>query len=253
VAVPELALWVYGVLDGDAGELPAIPGVDCAHPAEAIRHAGLVAVASRVPLPEFGEVGLRERLDDLGRLEALARGHEAVLDAALRCGAVVPFRLCTIYESAIGVREMLARERETLESALRRLRGMTEWGVKAYVVAGEPAPAAAPATGVDYLARKRADRDAAAGAREAWAAAAEHAHAHLSALAADAVLSPPQDRRLSGRDEEMVLNAAYLVAEADAANLRALVQELADLHRPDGIALELTGPWPAYHFSKAAA
>jgi hypothetical protein len=249
--MPDLALWVYGVLDGDAGDLPPTRGVDPRHDVELVRHSGLVGIASRVPLPEFGEVGLRERLDDLEQLEALARGHEAVLDAAMELGAVVPFRLCTIYESVVGVREMLTRERAPLAAALRRLRGMAEWGVKAYAVADRADTPPPPASGADYLARKSAVRNAAEGAQQARAAALEDVHSRLRRLAADAVLSPPHDRRLSGRDEEMVLNAAYLVPDDDAAGLRALVEELAARHRRDGMALELTGPWPAYHFSEA--
>jgi hypothetical protein len=51
-----------------------------------------------VALDEFRERGLREALEDLDRLEALARTDERVLDDALRMGAVVPFRICTVYE-----------------------------------------------------------------------------------------------------------------------------------------------------------
>jgi hypothetical protein len=71
-------------------------------------------------------------------------------------------------------------------------------------------------------------------------------HERLSEHASGAVLSPAQDRRLSGHAAEMVLNAAYLVARADAPAFHALVDELAARH---GVPLELTGPWPAYHFS----
>jgi hypothetical protein len=58
------------------------------------------------------------------------------------------------------------------------------------------------------------------------------------------VLGPPQDRRLSGRDAEMVLNASYLVERERARDFAGLVDTLGG----NGFALELTGPWPAYHF-----
>jgi hypothetical protein len=47
----------------------------------------------------------------------------------------------------------------------------------------------------------------------------------------------------------MVLNAAYLVADGDVEGFRALVADLAGHHRNGGVEVELTGPWPAYHFS----
>jgi hypothetical protein len=76
-------------------------------------------------------------------------------------------------------------------------------------------------------------------------------HARLADRAGAATLSRPQDRRLSGRETEMVLNAAYLVP-ADATDaFRQIVEELGRRHEPDGVALELTGPWPPYHFATA--
>jgi Gas vesicle synthesis protein GvpL/GvpF len=248
-------LWVYGVLDGDVAGPPRCRGVDDAHDVELIRHAGLAAVTSPVSLDEFGERGLREALEDLHRLEALARAHERVLDEALRMGAVVPFRICTVYAGAERVQEMLEREREPLTAALRRLRGMAEWGVKAYLVEREATgtAAAAPASGTDYLARKRTARDAAEMARRGLEASVDAVHARLRERAAGAVLSPPQDRRLSGRDGQMLLNAAYLVADADADAFGSLFAELACRLCAEGLELALTGPWPPYHFSEAAA
>jgi hypothetical protein len=150
---------------------------------------------------------------------------------------------------------MLERERDHLTAALRRLRGAAEWGVKAYAVGpvDDEEAAAEPSSGTDYLSRKRADRDAAEIAREAVDAVVESVHARLRERAADAVLSPPQTGPLAAHDGEMVLNAAYLVGDADVTGFSALVDELAGRHGQDGLELELTGPWPAYHFSESGA
>jgi hypothetical protein len=253
-----LAVWVYGVLDGDAPDLPRRAGVDERHDVALIRHAGLAAIASAVPLEEFRKEALQESLEDLERLAALARAHQRVLDDALRLGPVVPLRICTIYESSDSVREMLGHERRSLADALRRLSGAAEWGVKAYLgAAGDPpaatAPAPTPASGIDYLARKRGERDAAGAARQAAGATVELIHGRLSELALDAVLSRPQDPRLSGEQRDMVLNGAYLVPEGRSAEFRSIVGSLSRRHAPDGLELELTGPWPAYHFTGSAA
>jgi hypothetical protein len=181
-----------------------------------------------------------------------------VLEDALRLGPIVPLRICTIYESADRVREVLERERGSLADALRRLGGTAEWGVKAYLDPARTAPAETaaaprPASGIDYLARKRDQRDAAGAARRAADAAVGLVHDCLREHALDAVLSPAQDRRLSGEEREMVLNAAYLVPDARTEEFRSLVLDLARRHAPVGLVLELTGPWPAYHFAAPAA
>jgi Gas vesicle synthesis protein GvpL/GvpF len=249
---PGLGLWLYGVMLGDADPPSERRGVDPAHDVEVLRHAGLAAIVSAVPLGEFGERGLHEALEDLDRLEALARTHQRVLDDALHHGAVLPFRICTVYESSAHAEEMLARERVHLVDALRRLEGMAEWGVKAYAVGPAERAAPGPSSGTEYLSRKRADRDAAEIVRQMQDAAIAGVHARLRELAADAVLSPPHSGQLAEREGEMVLNAAYLVADADADGFHALVAHLARSHRSEGVELEVTGPWPAYHFSEAA-
>jgi hypothetical protein len=247
--------WVYGVVPGEALGPEGHPGVDGSSPVQLERCAGLAAVTSDVPLDEFGTEPLMAALEDLGRVEELARAHERVVEQAREAaGTVVPFRLCTIYTGPEQVREMLERERETLADALERLRGRAEWGVKAYVVPRE-APAAGDGDGdanggggAAYLKRKAAARDAADAAWEAVALAAHAVHERLAAEAVGASLGRPQDRRLTGRDGEMVLNASYLVEDEHAERFRDLVAEVAARAADDALELELTGPWPAYHF-----
>jgi hypothetical protein len=250
-----LALWAYGAVKGDAPGPSGCPGVDPAHQVELIRHAGLAAVVSPVPVDAFGEASLQESLEDLERLERLARAHNDVLQAALQHGAVVPFRICTIYESATRVKEMLACERIRLTAVLERIGGMAEWGVKVYANGGggpEAAPSQ-PASGTDYLRRRRAERDAAAIAQRTVDSAVEDLHTRLRRRAADAVLHPPQPPELSAHWGAMVLNAAYLVADGDADAFGALIAALAAGQRSAGLDLVLTGPWPAYNFTEVQA
>jgi hypothetical protein len=238
----ETLLWAYGVVPASCA-VPETPGI-AGRPVERLAHGRLAALVTRVPAERFTGAALQERLEDLDELEALARGHEAVLEAALGAGDLVPFRMCTIYRAPDTVRHMLGTEAERLERALARLRGKAEWGVKAFARPAEPAAAGRPSSGTEYLRRRGAERRAAAQADDAVAEAVTAVHARLAAGACAAVLGSPQDRRLSGRDAEMVLNASYLVERERTADFAGLVDALGR----DGLALELTGPWPAYHF-----
>jgi hypothetical protein len=240
----ETLLWAYGVVPASC-PVPETPGI-AGRPVERLAQGRLAALVTAVPAERFTGAALQERLEDLDELEALARGHEAVLEAALQAGDLVPFRMCTIYRAPETVRHMLATEAERLQRALARLHGKAEWGVKAFArPASEPAAAGRPRSGTEYLVRRGAERRAAAQADDAIAETVAAVHAQLSEGACAAVLGSPQDRRLSGRDAEMVLNASYLVERERAADFAELVDALGR----DGLALELTGPWPAYHFA----
>ena len=246
-------LWVYGVLAGGTAE-PPDRGVD-GRPVRLHRHAGLTVLVSDVSPQDFGREALTARLEDLDGLEALARAHDAVLERAMASGAVVPFRLCTIYASPDGLDAMLDREALTLTAALDRLEGMQEWGVKAFAraPAAVAEAAAAPASGTEYLTRKQEHRAVADAGRAATEAIVAECHSRLTDAAAAVALSRPQDRHLTGRDAEMILNAAYLVPSNRADAFREVVGELDRQHEPDGVGLELTGPWPPYHFVETPA
>src|SRR5205823_3446944 len=83
-----------------------------------------------VPLEEFGESQLQERLNDPVWLEEHAREHEEVLQRVLSSTTVVPFRFGAVYLDADGVRELLRDRGTELRAALDRVRGCVELGVK---------------------------------------------------------------------------------------------------------------------------
>jgi hypothetical protein len=260
------ALWTYCVLRAETPTPAHLTGVQEADVTR-VESGTLAALISRVPLAEFGADPLRANLNDLEWLERVARAHERVLDATLAGGTLVPLRLCTIYENEDSVSDMLERERGPLLEALERLEGHEEWGVKLLVdraLLEEEASRTSPEVprleaelegqsgGGAYMLRRRLERHVRDVADRLAAEVAEDVHGRLDALAADAVTLPAQNRELSGRAGDMLLNGAYLVQADRVEGLAALVRELEERHRPVGVQVELTGPWPPYNFAGAA-
>lgn len=252
--------YLYGVVDADAQPLISTAGV--AGSIAAVTEGQVTALVSRVPLAEFDEEPVRARLEDPAWLEENARAHEAVLAEALRAGAVVPFRFLTIYRDQDELRRFLADREAELRDVLERVRGKVELGVKAFVdrglleqsiarvsdsIATLDAAIAAADPGRAYLLQRRRDQVARDEATRLALEAAEDAHSRLRAASDDAVANAVQSRELSGRDEEMVLNGAYLVAAGDT-RVASELDALADRYGDAGVTFELTGPWPAYNF-----
>ncbi|BBJ44806.1 gas vesicle protein [Streptomyces antimycoticus] len=262
-AAPQAALDALTALE----DVPGVAG----EPVVAVRHQGLAVLAGAVPAEDFDEGPLRERLEDMAWLEKVARTHQRVVDTVGAESCVIPVRLATVCQGEEGLRRMLATGRERFASALDRLEGRVEWGVKAY--AATPAPPEPPApeppapqeppapnrppagtpntpggmSGRDYLRRRKAQRQA---AERRWGDTEEGArlvHDTLSGLAERARLHPPQDPRLSGVSDRNVLNAAYLVRREDSAAFAERVGELAE--RTAALRVELTGPWATYSFT----
>jgi hypothetical protein len=226
--------------------LAAMTGVG-SEPLTAVGGDDLAAVVGPVPLAEFGEATLPERLNDRDWLEAKARAHEAVLERLLELTTIVPLRFGAIFEDTAAIESMVEQRRDELTGTLERVRGCVELGVQVWQEtrrAGDDAPAA---SGRAYLERRQEARRSA----EEWAVRVQEllgaAHDRLLADAEGGVVNRPQPRELTGRDETMLLNAAYLVPAGDQALART-VAELDAEHRELGLRFELTGPWPPHNF-----
>jgi len=247
------AWYVYGVV-GSLELDHELTGVDGAHQVSTLREGSLAAVVSRVPAAEFDDSRLRANLGDMAWVEKLARAHEAVLDATRQKATVVPMRMCTVYRTEGGVREMLGREGEALREALEHLERKAEWGVKAF---SDPSAVSTrdddtadlpPASGAAYMDRRRRDLERKELSAGRVQEAALQIHERLCELAVDGLVAPPQRPEASGHPDEMVLNGVYLVEddahEAFEEEVSCLQEEFASL----GLTLVLTGPWPAYNF-----
>jgi Gas vesicle synthesis protein GvpL/GvpF len=246
----DTVVYLYGVGDAALGVPDDLTGVAGA-PVHVLVEGRLGAVVSPVEPHQFGEEALQRNLEDLSWLAATARAHHKVVDVVGQHHALAPLRLATVYLDDDNVRALLQAKEAAFTAALDRIRGRREWGVKAFAVA-HPDPAPDPSgsesnlgPGAAYLQRKRRARETAARVQQDVQAAAADLHQTLSAAAVASHLYKPQDPQLSGRREDMVLNAAYLVDESDTAAFTDAVARWQSPH----IQLELTGPWTPYSFA----
>jgi hypothetical protein len=258
MTMPELhGVWLYAI-----AERPAMTGLSkldgvAGGPVRTVTAAGLTAVAGDVPLAEFGEAPLRRNLEDLSWLEATARAHHRVIAAVAEQAPVVPMRLATVYRDDAGVAEALADRASDFRAALGWITARKEWGVKAYAARAAhrdsglpPAAERKAGSGTAYLQRRRRELSAQADSRREASASAEVINDRLAKLAAGTRLHPPQAPQLTGTDEQMILNAAYLLDEERGDEFAAAVDALAAQH--PAVRLELTGPWPPYSFAGLA-
>jgi hypothetical protein len=251
---------VYGIVAADDAELVAgLEGIDPAHGVVCLVFGGLGAITCRVPLSEFADAPLRERLEDVAWVERVARAHEYVLDEILQRATVIPMRMCTVYRRLDGIREMVEREARVIHQLLSELAGKHEWGVKVFLhprqatpaVSGGAAGAAnarAARSGTEYLLRRRAERDRGSELERLGTEAAPEIHDRLAGLAAGARVNAPQRRELSGHPGTMILNGVYLVERARLDGFHREVERLEERYAPLGLELVATGPWPPYNF-----
>ncbi|WP_329143998.1 GvpL/GvpF family gas vesicle protein [Streptomyces sp. NBC_01456] len=215
----------------------------------------LTALVSSVPAGAYSEEGMRARLEDLSELEAVARTHHAVIEAAYATTAALPMRLATVYLDDARVRSMLHERRTDFGDLLAWLDGHIELGVKVYADPREaaaappaPAPASAPAgSGRAYLQQRRAQRRHHRDAYRAAGAVAGAVPDRVAALARARVAHRPQQGELASGPGENISNEAYLVPVERIDQFRQALAGLAD--EVPGVQVEITGPWAPYSFA----
>ena len=262
------AVYVYCVGEGDslgpvfaAGRLPH--AIEEASPLALVEAGGLAAVASAVPLADYGEEALAERMSVPEWTAVRAMLHERVVEFFSRRADVVPLRFGTIYLTRARVASMLEERRAELRSIIERLRGREEWGVNVYadrakfreaVVNVSPAlrelsaQAASASPGQGYLLRKKIESMRADEARAETRRVAREVEEGLAGAAeGSARLRVHKDE--SGEQGETAARLAFLVRRDAFGEFCAAAERLAERYTPLGFRFELTGPWPAYNFA----
>ncbi|MDN0197262.1 GvpL/GvpF family gas vesicle protein [Streptomyces sp. S.PNR 29] len=222
------------------------------------RTSQLAAAVGRVPAADFDETPLKAHLENLDRLEAMARAHHAVVAAFAGHGtAVLPLRLATVYRDEERVRQALDLRHDFFLTLLDRVTGHVELGVKIYAAptAAPPGTDSAQAAGLGagraYLAGRRRQRRTAEDAWEAATRTAARLTETARALAVDRVAHRPQRSDLAGpAPGPNVSNDAYLVPTDRVDDFRARV--LAAAEAQPGVHVEVTGPWAPYSFTLPA-
>jgi hypothetical protein len=218
------------------------------------------AAVGEVPASEYSGARMDAHLADLAWVGERGLAHDRVLGWFAGGGAVVPVAPFSLHSGEEGVRRLLAEQEVAVAALLERLSGCTEWGVRLWSTpetsprVEQQAPElaalreeiAGAAPGRRFLLEKKrgaAVREAVQGvsarlAREVLDALRGHAEAsHVRSV-------PPL--RESARI--LLLDAVFLVAEAGFGEFSGRVRALAEGAAEQGFHLELTGPWPPYHF-----
>lgn len=263
--MPE-AFYIYCL--GDAGALAPlfdeklIEAIEPGTKLQLIAADGLAAVASVVPLADYGEEGFQARLAEPAWVAARAMRHESVLEHFAARASIIPLRFGAIYLKRARVEEMLRERAAELRPLIERLRGKEEWGVNLFcdraqlleqIAALSPAlreineRAEKASAGQAYLLRKKIDALRADETRAEIRRVAAEVERKLSAVS-DSVVRLRLRQAETTEQTDLSAKLAFLVERERFGDFRAAAEELAASHASAGFRLELTGPWPAYNF-----
>jgi hypothetical protein len=216
---------------------------------------GLWAAVADAPLDRFSSERLQEDLQDLETVSRHALAHASVVEFFFRKAPVIPLQLFTLFSEDERARQQLASRGPALRKLFARLRGLEEWGVRIIADPSAVAPAASgrktpddssPPSGRDYLRTKKRLLDQAA---EPPKAAMKDVNAALKSLGRVAASVRRQPFPPPGRNRPLVAGASFLVKTRKRAQWKKHVASLTAVLATRGHRLEMSGPWPPYHFA----
>ncbi len=263
-----LAFYIYCIAESAAAaELPAnsLPAaIEEGTDLEWVKAGVFSALSSRVPLASYGEEQLAEHLSDASWTAVRAMRHETVLEFVARRATIVPVRFGTIYLERAGIERMLDETGSELAQILDNLRGCEEWGVNVFCDQSilmssitsvspvlrelvEQAEQASP--GQSYLMKKKIETLRVDEVRNALSRIIEEIEKALSEISDD--VKRLRVLKVEATEHgELRAKFAFLIPKSEFLKFHDTAERLAEENQAAGIRLELTGPWPAYNFSR---
>lgn len=207
---------------------------------------GVWAVVADAPLDRFSGEQLQKDLQDLETVSRHALAHASVVEFFFRRSTVIPLKLFTLFSADERARKHLLSRRTRLQRLFAELRGLEEWGVR--ITASEMSPRAAKPIvgGRDYLEIKKRLKDESARPPRAVIKEASAALKSLGRLASKVrkeAFPPP------GAGRPFVTGASFLVKAKRRDQWKKQVARLTDSLARHGHRLDVSGPWPPYHFA----
>jgi hypothetical protein len=248
---------------------PAVPrpeiagtGIDGEHPLFVEIIGEVAAVLAGVNIGDFIGPEAQAKMEDLAWIGPRALRHEEVVLSAMEQGPVLPVRFGTVFSSIEAAAEPLRQRQDVLMKFFRETIDKKEWTLKGYVdrprararmtavrLAAEKEQLAGLSPGKRYFLEQKikgaVDRDVAAWLKEMGRDILRVAR-DASAGFSECRL---QSQDVTGRDEEMFFHGALLVPDTSRENMQRLFSDWNAAHQDAGLLLELSGPWPPYHFA----
>ena len=253
-------VYLYCVVDKKP-ELREIEGL--AKDLYVVCHNGLYAVAGKVEEEEFGHEGLKRNMADFEWIKAKASAHEKIIELVMADTDVIPFKFGTLFNTDNSLKAMLEQYGEDFKAILQKLQNKEEWGVKVYCdkeklnenLINEDAEVLkieneikSASVGKAFFLKKKRNELIEKTLNERINECGQESFELLKELSFEARINRLLPREVTEREDEMVLNSAFLVDKDEVGDFHNMVDTLRMHYEGKGLLIDCTGPWPPYNF-----
>lgn len=224
---------------------------------------GTYAIVSKVSPDEFSEDNLKKNLANMDWVEKRIRQHERAVEEIMKYIAVLPFKFGTIFQSEENVENLLKERNTEFKQIITNLEGKEEWGVKIYCDAEKfrgtlkkkdakiqdiDKQIASATKGKAFLLEKKKDELIKDIINKKISEYTQDSFERLKRVCLEAKINKILPKEVTEKNEDMVLNAAFLISKKRVEEFNNVIQYLKTKYSDKGLILDCTGPWPAYNF-----
>jgi len=228
-----------------------------------IYYQGLCAIVNKIKESEFTEENLKRNLADLEWIKAKAIIHEKVIEGIMKNTCVIPFKFATIFDTEDNLKAMLEEHVQTLKEKLKNLEGKEEWGVKIYcdierlkgaVIQEESGilkiekEINSSSSGKAYFLKKKKEELMKEAVNKRINEYGQESFELFKRLSYEARINKLLPKEVTEREDDMVLNSAFLVDKDKVSEFIHAVDDLKTRYNDKGFDFDCTGPWPPYNF-----
>lgn len=230
---------------------------------EFIKVKNIVAVFGKVSGQDYSKENIEVKVQDLSWLEQRVYEHYHV-QQALTTGqcAIVPLKFCTLFKTKRKIQEFIIEQHALIENLLERLQGNQEWCVKVFRnkllfkknlarfdpdIGSRIQLLTSESNGRAFMLKKKLLQDIEAASAKLTKACVVKLVEDLKKVSLEwqqnETFAVPEEK-----DEEMILNFAFLLPQNNTGKLKRRVNKFNDKYSEAGLALRCSGPWLPYNF-----
>ena len=214
---------------------------------------------------EFSEDNIKKNLSNEAWLDKQVRDHISVIGKIMETETVLPFNFGTIYKSEESLKQFVDKYHVDFFKTLKYLENKEEWSVKIYCdkikiienisilsknISDIESQIISSSPGKSYILGKKKNEIIAKEINDIYNSCSRQIFTKLKTVGEEYRLNTLLSNDVSGRDEDMIVNATFLIKNENIENLENISDQLIIEYKNIGLILELTGPWPPYTFIK---
>lgn len=251
----EEVLYAFGIINSKQTFNIDLLGME-GRPCRIVENGNLGMLVCPVPRKEYDEESLHLNMEDMVWVESHARHHEETLLKIMEGSSVIPLPFCTIFTNEENIKRQLDQNSQEIQGDLLRLGNNHEMHVKLFAdrkrlleKLREELPYSGGQSGGRYFEKRQWEKKIEEELERVMDDYGESLYQVLNNIAAEVIL---MDKAGVVEPEglRVVFTAQYLISKECHEEWDKKLEEFDQAGDPLGFTLDVSGPWPPYHFSR---